>query len=327
MLKRLISVIILIFLITPPIYAIYAKSQDVQEESDQQISDFSLSGYTEKGKKSWDLAGKTADIFNEIIKLKEVKGNLYGKEEDILLTAAKGDFNKTDGRVHLEDNVVITTSTGSKLTTESLDWDRKNQTVTTEDFVNIEKENMVTTAIGVLGKPNLNNIVLKKDVKVRMNPETDPKQKDTDPENKMVITCDGPLEIDYGKNVATFNNNVKVDRPDSQIYSDIMYVYFLTNKDAAGATTTATAAAATLTVDKAKDTNGSNKSPALMGNKIDKIIAKGNVKIVRGDNVSYSDEAIYTASDKKIILNGRPKLVLYSTEDLGAAFGGEKKEE
>jgi len=96
-----------------------------QQESDQQISDFSLAGYGEKGTKSWDLSGKSADIFDNTVKLKDVVGNLYGKEEDVNLTAARGDFDKQDGRVHLEQDVVITTSSGARLTTDSLDWDRK----------------------------------------------------------------------------------------------------------------------------------------------------------------------------------------------------------
>jgi len=62
-------------------------------------------------------------------------------------------------------------------------------------------------------------------------------------------------------------------------------------------------------------------TPTLMGSKIDKIICRGNVKIVRGENISYSQEAVYAAAEKKILLSGRPKLVIYSTEDIGAAFG------
>ena len=58
----------------------------------------------------------------------------------------------------------------------------------------------------------------------------------------------------------------------------------------------------------------------MMGSKIDKIVARGNVKIVRGENVSYSDEAIYTAADKKITLSGRPKLIIYSTEEYECIF-------
>ncbi len=289
---------------------IFAQDQNAQE-SDQQIMDFSLASFSEKGKKSWDLSGKSADIFQDVVKLKDVIGNLYGKEEDIKLTAEKGDFDKAQGKVHLEENVVITTSTGAKLTTDSLDWDRKNQLVTTKDVVNIERGNMVTTASGAHGEPNLKKVSLEKDVTVNINPETDGKSKEPSDKKKIVITCDGPLQIDYDKNIATFNNNVKVDTQDALIQSDIMDVYF--GKAGAG-----------------KDTSGSKKadsdvSSALggsaMGSKIDKIVARGNVKITRGENVSYSDEAIYSALDKKIILSGKPKLIIYSGEDINASFG------
>jgi len=291
-------------------FNVFVQDQNAQE-SDQQIMDFSLASFGEKGKKSWDLSGKSADIFQDVIKLKDVIGNLYGKDEDIKLTADKGDFDKAQGKVHLEENVVITTSTGAKLTTDSLDWDRKNQLVTTKDAVNIERGNMVTTASGAHGEPNLKKVSLEKDVTVNINPETDGKSKEPSDKKKIVITCDGPLQIDYDKNIATFNNNVKVDTQDALIDSDIMDVYF--GKAGAG-----------------KDTSGSKKadsdvSSALggsaMGSKIDKIVARGNVKITRGENVSYSDEAIYSALDKKIILSGKPKLIIYSGEDINASFG------
>jgi hypothetical protein len=45
------------------------------------------------------------------------------------------------------------------------------------------------------------------------------------------------------------------------------------------------------------------------------------VKIVKGENVSFSDEAIYTGADQKIVLKGKPKLVIYSTADFKEAFG------
>lgn len=272
-----------------------------EQESDQQISDFSLAGYAEKGMKSWDISGKSADIFDNIVKLKSVVGNLYGKEEDVKLTADKGDFDKQNGSVHLEQDVVITTSSGAKLTTDSLDWDRKNQLVTTKDRVNITKENMVTTGQGIIGKPNLNLVTLEKDVRVDINPEAKegklPSEKD-----KTIITCDGPLEVDYARNIATFKDNVLVDTHDNLIYSDTMEVYFVPTKKEA----------------KAQE---ADKSSMFMGTQIQKIISRGNVKIIHGQNISYSDEATYTTADKKILLTGKPKLIIYSTEELGAAFG------
>lgn len=299
------------------------KQNAASSDSDQQISDFSLSGYAEKGKKSWDLAGKSADIFTDTVKLKEVVGNMYGESENIKLTADEGDFNKAQGKVHLEQNVVITTSSGAKMTTDELDWDRKNQLVTTDSVVNIERDNMVTVGRGAKGEPNLKKVALEKDVKVDIKP--DDKGGAGSVKEKIAITCDGPLEIDYEKNIASFNNNVKVERTDATIYSDKMDIYFIPSKKeeaavATGATDESKKETAAIAKDEPKKEAG--QSPGIMGSKIDKIVARGNVKVVRGENISYSEEAIYTASDKKIILTGRPKLILYTTEGLDdASFG------
>jgi LPS export ABC transporter protein LptC len=261
------------------------------QESDQQISDFSLSGYGDKGKKSWDISGKSADIFTDVVKLKDVDGNLYDKEENINLTAKRGDFNKADGKVHLEEDVVITTSSGAKLTTDSMDWDRKNQLVSTKDKVNIDKDNITIVGMGAHGEPNLNKVALTKDVRVDINPAvSNGNLNDLALKDKVVITCDGQLVVDYEKNIASFYDNVKVERPDLTIYSDKMDLYFV----------------------KGSTGPGENKTDKSMASSIDKIVASGNVKIVRGENISYSQEAEYRALDKKIILSGRPKLVFYS---------------
>ncbi|MFH1128930.1 MAG: LPS export ABC transporter periplasmic protein LptC [Candidatus Omnitrophota bacterium] len=305
MFKGLIIFFILFFLVNFTSLAIEQSPQ----QSDQQIDDFSLAGYGEQGKKTWELFGKSADIFGEVIKLKDITGNLYGSQENIKLTSDKGDFNKAEGKVHLEENVVITTTSGAKLTTNSLDWDRKNQQVNTKDVVNIERENMFSTATGASGAPNLNKVDLEKDVTVEIFPAEKEKTKDEAIKEKIVITCDGPLQIDYEKNVAVFNNNVKVDREGSQIYCDKMDVYFLKSSDKKQ--------------DTVKIPDEANQSSSFMSNtSIDKLICRGNVKIVRGENISYSDEAVYSAIDKKITLTGRPKLILYSSEDLkNASFG------
>jgi LPS export ABC transporter protein LptC len=289
----------------------FAQEQKAQE-SDQQISDFSLSGYGDQGAKSWELNGKSADIFTDVVKLQDITGNMYGKEENIKLTSDSGDFNKSEGKIHLQDNVVITTTSGAKLTTDSLDWDRKNQFVSTKDKVNIDRENMQTTATGANGQPNLNKVNLEKDVVVQIKPEKE--QPEALGKDKVMISCDGPLEIDYEKNVAVFQNNVKVDRDGSQIYCDKMNVYFLRSvkKEVLPETTPL-----------ADSPETPDKSLSGMGNtQIERLVCRGNVKIVRGENVSYSDEAVYTGSDKKIVLSGRPRLILYSSEDLSNASLG-----
>jgi LPS export ABC transporter protein LptC len=304
MFKKCIASLIFVLLLLSAVRGFCAQKQKkAQEEPQQQIDDFSISGFGEKGKKSWDLAGKSADMSTDIIKLNNIAGNLYGENEDVKLTADKGDFNKSEGKVHLEENVVITTSQGTKLTTNSLDWDRKRQIVATTDLVNIERENMVTTACGAQGYPDLSQISLIKDVQVEIKPAQQGKGGSSPVKDKIIITCDGPLQIDYGKNIATFNNNVKVDTKDIVIYSDVMNVYFVPSE---------------------KGNNSSPEVPGnadLMGTQIEKILSHGNVRITKGENTSYSDEAIYTAADKQVTLLGNPRLVMYATEGLNASAG------
>lgn len=264
-------------------------------EPGQQIADFSLAGYGEQGKKTWDLSGQSADIFQDAVKLDNVTGNVYGEDEDIKLTADKGDFDKKDGKVHLENNVVITTSAGAKLTTESLDWDRNTKVISTNDLVNIERDNMMAVAVGAKGAPDLKKVALEKDVKLDINPTQGDNPGEQGIKEKISVTCDGPLEIDYQNNIASFKNNVVVQRQDSTIYSDRMDVYFAASGD---------------------DKSVKDNAQGIMGSKIDKIIAKGNVRVERGDNVSYSEEAIYSSVDKKLVLTGNPKLIISSAEDL-----------
>lgn len=265
------------------------------KESDQQIGDFSLSGFGDKGKKAWDLSGKKADIFNEVVKLTEVVGNHYADNDSLKLTADNGDFNKNSGVVHLENNVVITTTSGAKLTTNSLDWDRKKQIISTLDKVNLQKQDMNLSGVGAFGETALKQMELKKDVRLDIQPLDKLKNK----KEKITITCDGPLEVDYEKNIAIFNNNVKVEKPDLTIYSDKMLVYF---------------------TPKQEETKGSQES-LVMASSINKIVARGNVRILRGENTSFSQEAIYSAVDKKMVLTGRPQITIYQTEKMNAAFG------
>jgi len=272
------------------------KKKDEQlDEAEQQINEFNLAGYGEKGKKDWDISGESADIMNETVELQKVVGNLYGKEEDVKLTADKGAFNRADGKMNLRENVVITSSSGTKMVTDSLDWDRKAQVVTTADVVNIENKDMMVVGKGAHGEPNLKKMSLEKDVKLDIKPVAQTAKSD-DPlasQEKVEVICDGPLEIDYQNNVATFRNNVVVTRADSTIYSDKMDVYFIAGKK-----------------NPAPEQGDAKK---LAGGKIDKIVASGNVKVVQGGNISYSQEAIYSAADRKIILTGRPKLVITTT--------------
>jgi lipopolysaccharide export system protein LptA len=220
--------------------------------------------------------------------------NFYGEEESVRLTAANGDFHQQKGFLHLEKDVVVTTSSGARLTTDSLDWDRKAQLVSTKDAVNIQKQEMTIIAQGAQGYPDLKKVDLEKEVEVQIK-SPGPEAKDKAP---TVITCDGPLQIDYQKNIAIFNHNVKVVSDDILIDSDVMDVYFSSGKKAEPSAQQAA------------------QGQALSGSQIERIVARGKVRITQNKNVSYSEEAVYDAATKKITLSGRPKLVIYSSEGM-----------
>jgi lipopolysaccharide assembly outer membrane protein LptD (OstA) len=91
----------------------------------------------------------------------------------------------------------------------------------------------------------------------------------------ITITCDGEVQFDYVHNLAYFEKNVKVVSDDGTIDADKITV---------------------------------NLDPS--SKKMTDIVAEGNVKIVRGENITYSSKATYVDADKKVVLTGKPKIIL-----------------
>lgn len=160
-----------------------------------------------------------------------------------------------------------------------------------------EAQATITADTGIYNKVK-NNVLLEKNVKatiestqeftkdfVSVSGETASKTGGQDParqkKTRTVITCDGEVLFDYERNQAYFNKNVKVVNDDVNIEADKITV----NLD--------------MTTKKIRD-----------------ILAEGNVKIARGDNITYSDRAIYIDSEKKVVLTGQPKLVIYRDDAL-----------
>lgn len=112
--------------------------------------------------------------------------------------------------------------------------------------------------------------------------------------SRTVITCDGEVQFDYEKNQAYFTKNVKVVSEDGIIDADKITAYL---------------------------------DPETR--RLKKIVAEGNVRIVRGDNTTYSQTASYSEADKKVTLTGSPKLVLSPEGGMGFDTGlkqeGKKK--
>jgi len=258
----------------------------------QQMLDFNIAGYGTAGQKTWEVQGASMDMEGKDVNISDITAHLYGDKENMVLTADHGRFDKDTGIVYLKDNVRAVTATGAELTTNTLDWSQKDQTITTADKVNITKGSMTAQGQGIEAKPDLKIAKFEKDVVLTIDEKKKDKKSAKPTEGlgfgkgKMVITCDGPMEMSYDKQYAIFQNNVKVDSQGDQ---------------------------GTMTADKMTITFSSATK------QIDKMEAVGHVKIVRGENTSYSDGAIFTASDKRLVLTGRPKLEMFTDEGLNVS--------
>ena len=160
------------------------QSSDKKDNGVQhKILSFNLEGLTDRGEKKWEVVGRTARSISENqIRLGNIVAKTYGDEE-ALITADYGIYDKSKNNVTLEKNVVATIeNTGSALK------DQIGFSIDTPD-----------TAKGAAKK----------------GPQDKPKEK-----KKMVITCDGNVEFDYAKNLAYFKDNVKVRSADGDIDAD-----------------------------------------------------------------------------------------------------------
>jgi len=240
-----------------------------------------LAGYGENGAKEWDVKGDTADILGNTIQLTNIVANAYG-EEDMNITARTGTLDKASGNMHLEQDVIITSETGGQLITDSLDWQKDKDLVTTNDDVLISKEGMTATGTGAVAHPNLSSAQLNEHVTVNVN---------TDPHSAagrmITITSDGSMEVEYEKGQAVFNKNVVAIDGDRKLTADKMTIYIDTKT-----------------------------------NQISEMVCTGHVTVIQGENTAHSEQATYKAATKTLVLSGRPKLVLYTQQENGKGLLG-----
>lgn len=243
-------------------------------EPGQQFEGFNLQGYTQDGEKAWTVNGDNADILGDKIKISNVAGESYG-DEKVNLTAETGTIDQVSGIIHLEKDVVITSERGTRLTTDSLDWNRNEDLVKTKDDVLITDKDMTMAGTGMEAHPGMKTAQIDQDVTVTMDTQPGPEATST-----ITITSDGPMEIDQSKSYAVFQDNVVAVQADQTLKADRMEIYF-------------------------DETQKGIKN----------MICTGHVVIIRGANQSFADKAVYNGEEKRLTLSGRPKLILVTEGD------------
>ena len=228
------------------------------------ISAFSLAGHTDAGRKKWEVQGETADLMSEIVQLSPVRAISYGRVE-LHLSAQQGQFNKNTQNVHLEGDVVAVTSDGATMSTQSMDWLQEQGEGNTSDWVRVTRPGIIAVGLGGVGYPKLKRVRLQRSVQVTLE----------DVKGRTVVTCDGPMEVDYARHKARFWKNVHVLDAKGLIQADRM--------------------------DVALDPKT---------NQIEKATFWGHVKIDHGEQVAYANRVNYWQPLGHIQLVGHPKLAL-----------------
>jgi LPS export ABC transporter protein LptC/lipopolysaccharide transport protein LptA len=256
------------------------------QQGAQQFEGFNLQGYRDDGEKQWDVKGDTADIVGNQVQITNVDANQYG-EQDVNLKARTGLIDKSTGNIHLEKDVVITSEKGAQLNTNSIDWQKDKDLVTTEDVVQLTDKGMKTVGRGLTAQPGLKTAKLKEDITITV----ESKAEEGLTPDKAVITCDGPMEIDQKNSLAVLNENVVAMQTDRTLKADKMEIFL---------------------------------DPATQ--KIKKMICTGNVEILQGGSQSFAQKAEYNADTQKVLLSGRPKIIMITEGEGSLKPKADKKE-
>jgi len=230
----------------------------------QRIQDFYFSNYKEDGTCDWEIEGIEAVIYDEIIEIDYMKGKYYSGAKNVTVTSDKAFIDKLTFNIRLEHNVKIV-SDDVEFQSDILNWDKTDNKVYTDEKVYAKKGEIDIDAIGFRADIDIKTGCFFKDVVLNIP--------DDHGKGEMRVDCDGPLDIDYIKEEAVFNNNVIASGDKSKLYGDKVTVFFDTKEKI-----------------------------------IEKVLAQENVRIERGGSVTNAKEAVYMAKEGKTILSGRPEI-------------------
>jgi lipopolysaccharide transport protein LptA len=215
------------------------------------------------------FAEDDAVVMGDFVLQEQVEGSTTYEGGVVDFKAGKALYRPQNKILELKDGVSFATDEGVTLTTDSANWNRSDDLVSSDDQVIITRREPPTTVTGtgIIASPGLKTATLQEDVTVTAEAEDG---------RRIIITCDGPLEVRHEEGIAVFSDNVQVTQTDTKMYAD----------------------QATVTFDP--------KTQVL-----DTVVAEGQVRIVRGDDTTTAQRARYTASDKRIVLEGRPRLIIF----------------
>lgn len=250
-------------------------TEKAPEKPVHKIYTFQFTKYTPEGQKEIEIEGDSADILTNTVQLMNVMAKAYAEETPVTVTADRGHYDKKNNKIHIEQNVVATTEDGTRLVTEEMDMLPSEHIIENEVATQVKKDNINVEGMGTRADTQLKKVKFKKNVTVVVQ---NPNEKDAGP---TTITCDGPLVVDYDKNIAHFKDNVVAQDNRGKLTADTMDVYY-------------------------------NR----VSRRVSKIVAVGEVVIENPEgNKTFSDSVIYLADEGRIILGGDTEALYYGGSD------------
>jgi len=180
----------------------------------QEVQNFKLEGFSKTGDSQWSVKGQFANILDPDVVLKSLQGKSTSKQVQVSISAERGIYNKNTRCAELKGNVVAVLSDGGRIYMDTALWNATEETISTESPVRIEHSGIVLEGVGGLVKPQKEWAVINQHIRMC-------------DQNSRIITCDGPLEVDYKNKQATLNNNVVIIDPEQgKMSSDKVIAYF-----------------------------------------------------------------------------------------------------
>jgi LPS export ABC transporter protein LptC len=146
----------------------------VEDLPDQEVLDFSLTE-TVSGVKAWTLFADRAEVYGQkgYSKVYGVKVHFYSPEGELtsVLTSERGRVDDRTKNLQAFGNVVVRTSEGVVLETESLRWDNRLGKITSSRFVTITRGREVLSGYGFTSEPDLSDVRVLSDVKITVRGE------------------------------------------------------------------------------------------------------------------------------------------------------------
>jgi lipopolysaccharide transport protein LptA len=176
---------------------------------EHKVLSFNLEGLTDKGDKKWEVIGRTARSISENeIRLGNIIARTYGDQEAVI-TADEGVYDKSKNNVRLEKNVKATIENAGSVVKDQMGFPIESPSAQKDADKPKEKKKITITCDGDVEFNYAKNLAyFRQNVKVRSDDgdiDADKITVNLDPATKKIndIVAEGHVKITQKENVAT----------------------------------------------------------------------------------------------------------------------------